>query len=270
MNAADKLIDRIVNSSRLPSHHRRSEIQRELRAHIEDFVLAAREAGRGEDEIQQMMLAHFGDPGQVAQGFAWVYRHERRRLRTLVFTISTVLLAGSLLAAILTMQAGVAFSLGTPIVRVLASRHTAIEALDILAAVAVYLGVTSLENLFGSHPFQKAALLLTLLLTVLIASCAAAGLHAPYLIYGLVTGIFFRAVQRFVTPKVVQIGIVLVCFSLAGLVSALQWSHGSTVALATTCTSWLAIGAGYHVMTRLAARVDAALLNGLQRIQAGN
>ncbi len=59
------------------------------------------------------MLANFGDPGQIAQGFAWVYRHERRRLRAFAYTLSTVLLASCLLAAILAMQAGLAFGFGT-------------------------------------------------------------------------------------------------------------------------------------------------------------
>lgn len=269
MYAANELIDCIVNSSRIPSKKRRSEIQRELRSHIEDLVVAAREAGRDQDEIEKLVLANFGDPAQVAQGFAWVYRHERRRLRAFAFTISTVLLASSLLAAILAMQAGLAFGLGTPIMHVLASRHTVIEALDILASVAVYLGVTSLENLFGSHQFQKAALLLTLILTILMVSCAAAGLHTPFLFYGLVNGVFFRAVQLFVTLKIARVGIVLICFPLAGLVSALLRSPVSQADLAATCVSWLLMGAGYQLTTHLAARVDAALLNGLQRIQAG-
>ncbi len=177
MRAADELIDCIVNSSQIPSRKRRREIQRELRSHIEDFVVAAREAGRGQDEIERLVLANFGDPGQIAQGFAWVYRHERRRLRAFAFTLSTVLLASCLLAAILAMQAGLAFGFGTPIMNVLASRHTVIEALDILASVAVYLGLTSLENLFESHRFQKAAFLLTVILTILMVSCAAAGWH---------------------------------------------------------------------------------------------
>ena len=219
MSAADELIDCIVNSSQIPSGKRRREIQRELRSHIEDFVVAAREAGRDQDEIEKLVLANFGDPGQIARGFAWVYRHERRRLRAFTYTISTVLLASSLLAAILPMQAGLAFGFGRPIMKVFASKHTLIEALDILASVAVYLGVTSLENLFGSHQFQKAAFLLTVIGAILMVSCAAAGLHTTFLFYGLVNGVFFRAVQRFVTPTV--------------------------------------------------ARVDAALLNGLQRIQAG-
>jgi hypothetical protein len=269
MRAADKLIDSIVNSARFPSGMRRRDIERELRCHIEDFIVAAREAGCGPDEIEKRVLLNFGDPGQIAQGFVWVYRHERRRLRVFAYTLSTVLLARSLLAAILAMQAGLAFGFGTSIARVLASRHTVIEALDILASVAVYLGVTSLENVFESLQFQKATLLLTVIVTVLMVSCAAAGLHTTFLFYGLVTGAFFRAVQRFVTPKVARAGIVAVCFPLAGLVFALQRSPVSHVAVAATCASWLAMGAGYQLMTHLAARVDAALVNGLERIQAG-
>jgi hypothetical protein len=269
MRAADQLVDCIVNSSQIPSGKRRGEIQRELRSHIEDFVGAAREAGRDNDEIEKLVLANFGDPCQIAQGFAWVYRHERRRLRAFAFSLSTVLLAGCLSAVILAMQAGLAFGFGTPIMKVLASRHTAIEALDILASVAAYLGVITLENLFESHRFQKAALLLTVILTVLMVSCAAAGLHISFLFFGLVNGVFSRAVQLFVTPKVARVAVVVVCFSLAGLASALLRSPASHFAPAATCASWLAMGAGYQLMTLLAPRVDAALLNGLNRIQAG-
>ena len=268
MRAADELIDCIVNSSEVPSGRRR-EIQRELRAHVEDFVDAAREAGREPDEIDRLVLANFGDPGQIAQGFAWVYRQERRTLRAFAFTLSTVLLAASLSAAILAMQAGLALGFGTPILRVLASRHTAIEVLDILASVAVYLGVTSLESLFENHRFQRAALLLASMLTVLILTFATAGLPIGFLVFGLVNGTFFRAVQLFVAPKIARVGIVAVCFPVAGVVMALQRAPVSQLALAATCASWLIMGAGYQLMTDLAARVDAAILNRIQRIQTG-
>lgn len=267
MRAVEELIDCIVSSSQIPSGKRRQEIQRELRSHVEDFVAAAREAGRDREEIEKLVLANFGDPRQIAEGFAWVYRHERRGLRALTYTLSTVLLASSLSAAVLAMQAGVAFGFGTPIMKVLASRHTVIETLDILASVAAYLGVISLESLFESRRFQKAASLLTAILTILTMSCAAAGMHMTFLLHGLVIGVFFRAVHLFVTGKVARIGIVVFCFPLAGLVSALLRSPVSRVALAATCASWLVMGAGYHLMTHLAARVDRALLNGLQRIQ---
>jgi len=274
MWAANELIDCIVNSSQIPSEKRRREIQRELRSHIEDFVIAARESGRDQSEIEKLVIANFGDPDQIANGFSWVYRHERLRLRALAFTLSTVLLASSLFGAILAAQTGLAFGFGTPIMKVLASRHTVIEALDILASVAVYLGVTSLENLFESHRFQKAVFLLTGIVALLIVSCAAAGLHTAFLIYGLVNGVFFRAIQLFVTPTFARLSIVVICFPLAGLVLALLRSPVSQVAPAATCASWLVMGAGYQLMTHLAARVDAALFNGLehglQRIQGGS
>ena len=269
MYRANELIDSIVNSSHIPSAKRRIEIQRELRSHIEDFVVAAREAGRGQDEIEKLLLANFGHPGQIAQGFAWVYRHERRRLRAFAFTLSTLLLASCLSAAILAMQAGLAFGFGSPIMKVLASRHTVIEALDILASVAAYLGVTSLESSFKTHRFPKAAFLLTAIITVLMLACAAAGLHTSFLLFGLVNGVFFRAVQLLVTPKLARVAIVMVCFPVAGLVMALLRSPVSHIDPVATCASWLVMGAGYQLMTHLAGRVDRALSNGLQRIQAG-
>jgi hypothetical protein len=264
VRAAEELIDRIVNSSQVPSG-RRQEIQRELRCHIEDFVIASLDDGHDQNEIEKLVLANFGDPGQIGQGFAWVYRHERRSLRALAFTLSTVLLASCLLAAILAMQVGLAFGFGTPIMKVLLSRHTMIEALDILASVAAYLGMTSLEHLFKCHQFQKSALLITLIDAVLIVACAAAGLRTNALFFGLVNGLFFRALQSFVTPKVARLGIVVVIFPLAGLALALLQLPPSHVTLTATCASWLAMGIGYQLMTYLAARVDAALLNGLLR-----
>ena len=269
MRAAEQLIDGIVNSSRLPAEKRRREIERELRAHIEDFVAAAREAGREPDEIEQLVLANFGDSGQIARGFAWVYRHERRRLRVLAYMLSTLLLASALLAAILAAQAGLAFGFGASIMNVLVSRHTVIEALDIVASVAAYLGVTALESLFETRPFQKAAVLLAAMVSILMVSCSAAGLHAPFLMFGLVNGIFCRAVHLLAAPKLARVGIIVVCFPLVGLVLALLRPPVSQVALGATCVSWLVMGVGYQLMTELAARVDAALLNGLQRIQAG-
>jgi len=270
MRATDELIDRIVTSSRIPSGVRRREIQRELRCHIEDFVTAAREAGCGPDEIEKLVLANFGDPGQIAQGFAWVYRHERHRFRVLAYTLSTVFLASSILATVLAMQAGLAFGFGTPIMMVLTSRHTVIEALDILASVAVYLGLTAFENLFECDRFQKATFLLTGILALLIMSCAAAGLRTAFLFYGLVNGVFCRAIQLFVNPTMARLGIVVVCFPLVGLALAMLRSPVSQIAPAATCASWLAMGAGYQLMPHLAARVDVVLLDSLQRNQTGS
>jgi hypothetical protein len=266
VRAAEELIDRIVSASRIPIARQRREIQRELRAHIEDLVIAALNAGRGEDEIERLVLANFGDAGQIAEGFAWVYRLDRRRLQVLAFILSTLLLASGVSAAALVTQAVLGLGLGRPLTSVLASAHTVVEALDILAAVAAYLGVVALEGVFVSHRFQKAALLLTGILSLVTVSCAAVGWHVIFPVYGLIIGIFFRAVQLFVAPKLARIAIVVFCFAVAGLLAALHWSPDSPLAIAATCASWLVLGAGYQLMTQVAARVDAALLTGLGRI----
>lgn len=269
MRSTDELIDRIVNLSQIPAARRRQEIRRELVSHIEDLVLAAQEAGCEQAEIEKFVLARFGDAEHIARGFAWVYRYERRKLRALAFTLSTLLLTSGLLAMALATQAGLALGFGRPIMQALASPHTAIEALDILASVVAYLGITSLENIFATHRFRNAALLLTVMLGGVMVMCAVAGLHIRFPLFGFVTGIFFRAVKLFVTPTLARIGIVVVGFPLIGLALVLLRSPVSPAALATMYSSWLVLGAGYQLMTQLAARVDAAFMNGLERLQAG-
>jgi hypothetical protein len=266
MRTADELIRSVVIRSQIPSAKQRQEIQRELTAHIEDFVAEARQAGREEQEIESLLMARFGDPRQVAEGFSYVYRHERRRVLIFAYALSTLLLASSLFMAILALQTILAFGFGTSVVEMLASKHTVVQALDILACVTVYLGLTSLEALFGHYGFQKATILLAALVAVLTALSGTLGFHSAFLLYGLITGVFFRAVRLFVSAEVARVGIVAVCFALAGVGFALLRSPGSSVALIVTCASWLALGMGYLHMSRLAPRVDAIVLNGLQRI----
>src|SRR5579863_7470443 len=163
MRAADALIDKIVASSGIPSGKRRREAASELRSHVEDLVLFARSAGHADDEIERMVLERFGDPRQMARNFAWVYRRERAVLALTVFTLSTVAVATVIAAAVLAAQAGLAIGFGIPLPRVLASRHTVIEAIDILATVAAYTGFLSLEHLFDRRAFQKTIALLSII-----------------------------------------------------------------------------------------------------------
>src|SRR5207244_1265227 len=94
--------------------------------------------GCGDDEIQRLVVANFGDPRQIAQQFAWVYRRERAMLHFSVFLISTLVVAILISAAVIATQAGMAIGFGVPVLIVFGSRHTMIEALDILATVAAY------------------------------------------------------------------------------------------------------------------------------------
>jgi len=264
MQASDELIRSIVNKSQIPSVKRRRAVLRELQSHLEDSILAAGEAGLSDDEIRRQVLASFGDPAQVAQGFAWVYRHERTMLRIAVFLLSTLAVACMLSAAILAMQAGVAIGFGAPVRRVIASRHTVIEALDILSTVAAYVGFISIEKLFAWHRFVKALTVLTLTFAMAAAGCAAANIHAPFLVFGFVSGVFLRTIQVFMKSSLLRTGVATACFAAGGLLSFQAHPSAFQYALALNCASWFVMGACYQLMAGLAPRVDEALWNGLQ------
>jgi len=262
---ADELIEEVLNSAQVPSGKRRREIQRELRAHIEDFITAAREAGRGEDEIERMVAASFGHPAQIAGGFAWVYRRERAIVRIGVFLLSSLVVTSLMLSAILVLQAGMALGFGTSVLKVLTSPHTAIEALDILFTVTTYAGLVALEELFKENSFFKALGLLVLGFAVVKGVCAAAHFRAPFLVFGTVNGTFFRAIQVFVKSGMARTGMVVAGVALFSLSSFKIMPSHVQYAL-TACASWLAMGAAYRTMPDAVARMDAALCHRLQRI----
>jgi len=266
MRVVEELINSVVDSSQIPTGKRRQAVLCELRSHVEDCVLAAREAGQTDDEIAKLLLARFGDPAQIAEGFAWVYRRERAMLRISVFVLSTLAVASSLLPAMLALQAGVAVGFGIPVLHVLASRHTAIETLDVVFTVTAYTGFVALEKLFDRNHFLKALASLALAFAVVAGTCVIANLRATFLVFGFMNGVFFRAIQVFMKSRMARTGIVLAGFALFGLISFEVMPSRFQYALAASCASWLVMGAGYRLMADLAARVDAALSNGLQRI----
>jgi hypothetical protein len=106
-------------------------VLRELRAHVEDFVSAGRQSGSSEEEIERLLLERFGDPRQIAQQFAWVYRRERAALHLGGFLISTVVVSLVILAGTISMQTWIMIGFGAPAVFV---HGTNVMALDILAA----------------------------------------------------------------------------------------------------------------------------------------
>src|SRR2546423_482304 len=93
MRTSDHVIEKIAKSSLLPAGKRGREILRELRSHVEDFELEAREAGQQDDEVAALIAARFGDPEQIAHQFSWVYRRERAFTRLAVFVLSTLIVA---------------------------------------------------------------------------------------------------------------------------------------------------------------------------------
>ena len=261
MHTPDDLIKRVASASRIPFRKRRQEIERELRAHIEDSITAARDAGRCEREIEDMLAATFGDPAQIGEAFAWVYRRERALVRVSVFLLSTVAVTSLMLSAILALQAGIALGFGKPVLKLLASPHTAIEALDILFTVTTYTALVALEELFARNRSLKALAMLAVAFAVVWGICAAVDFRAPFLVFGLVNGAFFRIIEVFVKSGAARTGMVLAAVALLGFVFLPFHLPYALMA----CTSWLAMAAAYRQMPGVVARMDAALFHRFQR-----
>jgi len=266
MRAAEALIEKIAASSGIPSGKRRREVMRELRSHVEDFALMARRAGHTDDEIERIVLANFGDPRQIGLNFAWVYKRERAILRLSVFGLCNQAVASLISAAILAMQAGAAIGFGVPPLKVLGTRHTLIEAVDILTTVAAYVGFLSLENLFDRRGFQKAIALLSLIFAILTCGSALAGIRPLFLILGFANAIFLRTVQEFLGSWTARLSAVLAYFGLFGVIFLWVQSPGYRYSIAASLASWLIMGAGYQLMTGFAARIDRELFSRLQQL----
>jgi hypothetical protein len=266
MQALDKLVEQVVNFSQVPRGKQRHEIQRELRSHIEDFVEAARERGHGDDEIEKMVVASFGDPVQIAGAFAWVYRWERASARAGLFLLSSVAVTSLMLGAVLALQAGMAIGFGTPLRKVLASPHTAIEALDIFFSVITYAGLVALERLFDRNRSVKALALLAVAFAVLTAVRMTVNFRAPFLVFGVMNGAFFRTTKVFVKTGTARTGIIAAALMVVGAISFPAMTFRFPYALAATCASWLTMAAAYRQMPDAVARMDAALWHRLQRM----
>ncbi len=266
MRTADQLIADIVRSSRISSRKRRQELLRELATHVDDFVLLARQAGRGDEEIQRLLVADFGDPQQIAQQFARVYRRERIMLHLSVFPISTLVVTALVSAAVMSMQASMALGFGVPVLRVLGSRHSLIEVLDILATVAAYIGLISFEKFFDHRRVARALAVLAASSAVLIAVFAATGMATKFLIFGFVNAVFLRTVQVCLSRSAARLGVVFVGFGVLGAIFFHPPASAAPSALALSAGSWMLMGAAYQAMTHLVASVDAALLNRFQRL----
>jgi hypothetical protein len=266
MRAGDKLIEQIVSLSQVPRGKRLREIRRELEAHIEDFIAAARAAGHADDEIEKMVAAAFGDPAQIAGAFAWVYRWERAVARVGLLLLSSAVVTSAILGAVLALQSCMAIGFGTPLWKLLASPHTRIEALDIAFTVITYTGLVALERLFDRNRALKALALLAAAFAILTAVRMTIGLHAPFLVFGMVNGAFFRTTHVFVKTAAARTAIVVAALAVLGAISLPAMMFRFPYALAATCASWLMMAAAYRQMPDAVARIDAALWRRLQRM----
>lgn len=91
----DRIISRVILLAKLPGNQRRSEVEKELRAHLDDLDEEARSQGYDDEAAARIVSMRFGEPEEVAAAFACVYAPER--LAKLVLQL-TILMAVSTMA----------------------------------------------------------------------------------------------------------------------------------------------------------------------------
>jgi hypothetical protein len=260
MNRGEELIARIAGASGIPSARRRNDLSRELRAHIECIVSDARRVGHSGSEIERLVLARFGDPREMCRNFAWVYRGDRAAYRLAAFAISTLIVAIVIGFAMVAVQSALAGGFGQTLDR----RRVSTELLDMLATVVAYSALLSLEDLFFRRALPKAAGSLVAAAAALAGVCAAVSVKPAFVIFGLVNALFLRSVQAIIKAPGFRLVAVLACFAVFAL--ALTRIEGLDYRRASMLVSWLALGAGYQLMTGLAERVGRGLLRRIEQL----
>lgn len=74
---------------------RRREVERELASHLDELQRDLERSGLPPDEAARQSLIRFGDPGEIADGFARVYRPRLSAQLAVAFGLAASLFVGA-------------------------------------------------------------------------------------------------------------------------------------------------------------------------------
>lgn len=146
MTHLDRTLSRVILLAKLPGNKRRREVEKELRAHLDDLANEARSYGYDEQTTARIVKMRFGEPEEVAAAFASVYTPERLARRIVQ---SFILVTASIMAVVVvigTVQSVMAICTGGSIVSTLRSLHW--EVFGFVAIVAGYCSLYAGERFF--------------------------------------------------------------------------------------------------------------------------
>lgn len=164
----DAIVRRVILRSDFLDAEQRREIERELRAHVEDIVEEAHTQGYDEATIAQIVEARFGRPQEVAAAFRTVYARER-------LILNVVRGAGLLLASLAAVGLVVGSVQWIVAICTATSLHSAFShiAWESIGFAAITLGYCSLY--FGERLLQT-SLARQIVLGAALLLCLAFGL----------------------------------------------------------------------------------------------
>lgn len=157
MKPEDELVRAIISQASIPSARERLELERELKAHLEDA-----EEGAGTGESDARICDHFGDPAEIALQFKKLHRFDRIASSVLETLLLALVSAVAIAALIGVLQFSIALCLG---VEPGVPRRLPQQLASIFALVLGYVGMYS-----GDRVFENGRILKSLAMSA--ASCA--------------------------------------------------------------------------------------------------
>jgi hypothetical protein len=236
----DHIVTRVILLAKLPGNKRGCEVEKELRAHLDDLAEELRFQGHDEEATARIVRMRFGDPQEVAAAFASVYAPERWARRILQ---SAILFAASTIAVVVvisTVQSIAAMCSAQSILSTFRNIHR--EAFGFAAIAAGYCSLYAGERLFSTSRLRALLPSLTLglglaavfawlipqhaVLPLVAFACAASGrllqrLEMPFIWFAgtalplLIAWMFFgRLLPGWQYPWLVWIGVTISCKAL--------------------------------------------------------
>jgi hypothetical protein len=192
------VVQQIVALARLPDARSCGEVERELRAHLDDLTEEARSQGYDEAMIERIVAIRFGDPRQIAAGFASAYALERWIRRVVACGIFLLASVAAVSFAVATVQSSAALLSGIPLAESFGGFPW--ELLGACAIALSYCGAYLAECVFPGSTAKAVSL------TTGLAFCLAACLsliipaHALLPCVAIASAAFARTLQRVPLP----------------------------------------------------------------------
>jgi uncharacterized protein (UPF0335 family) len=142
----DRIVSRVILLAKLPGNKRRREVEKELRAHLDDLAEEARSQGYDDEATARIVRMRFGEPEEVAAAFASVYATER--LANRIFQASILVTVSTVAVVVVTgiVQSIAAIFTATSVISTLRGLHY--ELAGFCAIVAGYCSLYAGERLF--------------------------------------------------------------------------------------------------------------------------
>jgi len=233
----DRIVSRVILLAHLPGNKRRCEVEKELRAHLDDLAEEARSQGYDEEAAARVVRMRFGEAELVAAAFASVYAPERLAKRILQSAILVTASTVAVVVVIGTVQSIAAICTANSIISTLRDIHR--ELFGFGAIVAGYCSLYAGERLFPTSLARALLPSVTLGLWLAAVFGRLIPQHGALPLVAFTCAAFGRLLQRVEIPLVWFVGTagpLLIAWALCGpLITGWQFPWLVWLGLTISC-----------------------------------